>query len=259
MSAERYLIIGFGVYGISAALHLLEAKPAQLTILSHHQPQEPSDDISKIVRIDYTRVSRMKEAICAQECWRNDKRFTPFYQPVGRIVAYDNKDISTLNNINNARSELGKEKRNHLGKDILENVFGSTNAPDGLTFVYNKDDGLVEWKGCMQAMRDIIQNKKATIREIPVQKLIHNGERITAVSLVNNERIETEDMKIILAAGPWIMEILERSGIEQPPDSRAPVATGIFAFILQLSDDQRKVFQGKPGFSHIGHGMSKSA
>ena len=109
----------------------------------------------------------------------------------------------------------------------------------------------------MRAMREDVEKRKdLTIWETQVQELVHNRRRIIAVNLANNTRIETVDRNIILAAGPWISEVLDRSGIEQPPEPRAPVATGIFAFILQLQEDQIESFRGKPSFSHIGYGMT---
>jgi len=228
-----------------------------LTILSHHQPQEPSDDISKIVRIDYSRVERMQEAIRAQEHWKGDERFRQFYLPVGRIVAYDDKNLPILNDIDDARTQLGMKTRKRLGKSILEEFYGYTKAPDGLTFVYNEDDGLVEWGGCMRAMREDVEKRKAlAIKEPQGQQLVKNRRPINAVTQANNTAIEPVYSNIILAAGRCISQVLDRSGIEQPPEPRAPVATGIFAFILQLQEDQIESFRGKPSFSHIGYGMT---
>jgi glycine/D-amino acid oxidase-like deaminating enzyme len=252
------LIIGLGVYGISITFYLDPSD--QLTILSYHQRHAPSDDVSKIVRIDYANLERMKEAIRAQQFWTDDERFKPFYLPVGRIVAYDETAISILNGIDKARSQLGREKRIRLDRAILERYYGTTNAPDDLTFVFNHDDGMVEWNGCMHGRKEAIgihcqENQGSNILDDPVEMLMHEGSRITTIALASGERLETGDMKVILAAGPWIAVLLENSGIQQPPNWRMPTATGLFAFTLQLSADQITFFKGKPGFSHVGHGI----
>lgn len=262
MTTEKYLIVGLGVYGASTALHLLDAdsqNPSELTVVSHCISLAPSEDISKIIRVDYTSARRMKEAIRAQEHWMNDDRFNQFYLPVGRIVAYDEMRLQTLDEIDQTRLHMGRHKRERLDGSILAKIFGSTGALSKLTFVHNEDDGLVEWEGCMQAMRDSVrercrENKESVFLETQVQDLVHCGERITAVTLADDRRIGVADKKVILAAGPWITEILERSSIERPPHSRIPIATGVFAFILQLNEEQTLFFKGKPALSQIGYG-----
>ena len=262
MSTQHYLIIGFGVFGISAALHLLDDESenqVRLSIVSHPQPQAPSEDISKIIRIDYASEKRMKEAIHVQECWKSNESFQPFYLPVGRVVAYDSRQLQTLDGIDSARSSLGLSKRQRLDGSILAKVYDETNASNDFSYVYNEDDALVEWGGCIQSMRRTITERclergNTTVLENRVQELVHHNGHITAVLLADGGRIETADSKIILTTGPWITGMLERSGIEQPPRARAPVATGVFTFLLQLKTEQMEFFKGKPAFSQIGYG-----
>lgn len=205
----------------------------------------------------------MKEAIRAQEHWKNMEPFRQFYLPVGRIVAYDSKHLQTLDQIDSTRSNLGLIRRARVNKSVLVDTYGSTDASDDLTFVYNDDDGMVEWKGCMEAVREAVQkrcprNKESTVVETQVQRLVHEGGCITAVLLANGEKIKTKGTRVILSTGPWITGILKDSDIEQPPSSRAPNATGVFAFTLQLTKDQIPLFKGKPAFSQIGYGKSFS-
>jgi glycine/D-amino acid oxidase-like deaminating enzyme len=263
MSAKRYIVIGSGVFGLSTVLHILperNAKPdrrTDVTLISCPQPEAPTEDISKIIRVDYTSECRMKEAIRAQVCWKTDEIFEAFYQPVGRIVGYSEQRLQTLNTINETRSRLGLEKRKRQEKDVLEKYYGSIDVPEGLTYTYNEDDGLVEWAGCIQKVREVVR-ERCTMRDIQIQQLIHKEGQVVAVTFHNddgiNVEIDTKDKDVILAAGPWIGEILDRSGIEQPPKSKAPVAVGIFAFVLHLQEDQARRFRGAPIYSQIGQG-----
>ena len=75
--------------------------------------------------------------------------------------------------------------------------------------------------------------------------------------LEDGQSIEAESAEIIVAAGAWTSELLYRSNIEQPPISRRPIATGLFAFRLQLDQEQKEFFKGKPPFSDVGHGTLK--
>lgn len=255
-------IIGGGVAGLADARYLLEklGDSLELILLDHRLAQAASDDISKVVRPDYANVSRMREAIHAQKGWKDDELLKPFYWQVGRIVMYDESEVPTLVGIEQTRSQLGLEKRTRPDKTTLENYYGASQNSTNSTFVYNNDDALVDWKGCMQAVRERIQtlclnSKTSKVLETPAQELEHGGGRITAVICGDGSKIDTSDVEVIVAAGAWTAELLENSSINLPPISRAPVATGIFAIIIQLNEKQKKHFWGKPGFSHIGCGM----
>ena len=58
--------------------------------------------------------------------------------------------------------------------------------------------------------------------------------RINAV-VTTTDSIDIVDTDDILAVGPWIMQLLEVSSIQQSPIGRAPVAAEIYAFSLALT------------------------
>ena len=63
-------------------------------------------------------------------------------------------------------------------------------------------------------------------------------------------------MKVILAAGPWVITILDRSGIEGPP-AGLPL-TALLAFHMAIDDEQNAFYSAKPIFSLIGTGRRRS-
>ena len=253
------LVIGSGVAGISACLNIAILCPnRRISLISHHSPVEPSDDHSKIVRVDYANAERMEEALTAQASWKKGS-FSPYYLPNGRIVAYkENSD--TLRSIDQNRQQLGFDVRERGGKELLERHFGFSDAPDGLVFVYNPDDALVDWQPCIREheskAKEACSRRGGAVYESKVNFLKHDRKRVTAVVLSDGDPINTTDMDVILAVGPWTMEVLKRSDIPPPPSHRIPIPTGIFAFELQLDDSQTEYFMGKPVLSHIGKGMS---
>lgn len=60
------------------------------------------------------------------------------------------------------------------------------------------------------------------------------------------------DTDVILAAGPWIMQLLEVSSIQQPPIGRATIATRIYAFFLASTSEQWRNYNNLPRLSEIG-------
>lgn len=88
--AGSFLIIGDGVFGLSASAHL-RCQERQFRICAKAEPHAPSQDIAKISRIDYPGLVRMKEAQAAHELWTTDDFYKRFCTKVGRVVAYDHE------------------------------------------------------------------------------------------------------------------------------------------------------------------------
>ena len=83
----HYLIVGSGVFGASTALHLKRSKPeAKVTIVDrvpYPNPSGASHDLNKIIRADYHDIFYTKLALEAQEWWRSDGIFRPWYHECG--------------------------------------------------------------------------------------------------------------------------------------------------------------------------------
>ncbi|KAI0130518.1 FAD dependent oxidoreductase [Xylariales sp. AK1849] len=249
------LVIGCGMAGISACLHISKECPQrQLSIISYPCSLALSDDLSKIVRIDYDGKERMQEAQTAREGWKRGS-FFQHYHTHGRIVAYEN-DSETLKQIDCNREQLGLEKRQRGDKSLLEKFFGPSNAPKTLVFVHNPDDAVVDWGPCITEHERIAKEKchrsGGSVYDIRMQSLEYDGEQITTVVLANGVHIDTRDLDVVLALGAWTKEVMVQAKVELPPENRIPVPTGLFAFQVKLTDAQIEYFKGKPVLSHIG-------
>lgn len=66
----------------------------------------------------------------------------------------------------------------------------------------------------------------------PVRRLIPGRNRVDAVVIDHpvhgEEEVDTTNVKVILAVGPWVMTILDRSGIEET--TRWPTSYSIAGF-----------------------------
>lgn len=256
------IIIGTGVFGLSTADHIRQRLPAiQLSIVSRPSHITPSDDISKIVRVDYNNLERMKEAVKAQEQWDSNKNFSKFQRRIGRIGIREQDDLAAIQEINQAREELGFQKRQPGGSTLMRDTFGTTTAPESPAYILASDDSIVDWKTCMSETRE--RAKKActdsggTFYESEVATIVKDGDgaRITALTLENGKSIEVANAQVVLAVGPWLAQVLVASGIPLPPSGRTPVATGLFVYTVQLNDEQVKFFRDKPMVTHNGKGL----
>ena len=248
--AETFLIIGDGVFGLSTSCYL-QSQGYQFRICAKAEAQAPSQDIAKISRTDYAGLLRMKEAQAAHKLWTTDKFYRRFCAEVGRVVAYDFENSPTLRMINENRQRYNLEQRETLGPQSFTEAFGGVQTSD-LEYVYNNDDALIDWASVMKSLHSAVEAETAP----PVRRLIPGPNRVDAVivdhPVCGEETYDTKNVKIILAAGPWAMTILDRSGINGPPAGLS--LTALLAFHLAIDDEQYAFYSAKPIFSHIGTG-----
>lgn len=100
--------------------------------------------------------------------------------------------------------------------------------------VQNEDDGVVDGNRVMREMKKAYINMGGNFQETRVLHL-HSDEKgmIDAVE-TSGDAINATQTDFILAAGPWIMQLIEASHVRQPPNPRAPLGTGVFAFHLDM-------------------------
>jgi hypothetical protein len=93
MDSSSYLIVGAGIFGASTALYLKKQFPSAKVILLDSQPfpnaAAASSDLNKIIRADYDDIFYMKLALEAQELWRSDPIYNPYYHESGMLFAED--------------------------------------------------------------------------------------------------------------------------------------------------------------------------
>ncbi|KAJ5806870.1 hypothetical protein N7474_010462 [Penicillium riverlandense] len=249
---DRIIIIGTGLFGLSTADHVRKRYPATpLSIISRPSPLAPSDDIAKIVRVDYNNVDRMTEAVELQKQWNND-HFTDGYRKIGRVTIFEHGDFATIDQINKAREKLSLPRRETSGNELMQDRFGTKTAPESLIYVFNSDDAIVDWELIISQARARARaacvDSGGSFYESEVTTLVHDNDkgRIIEVVLKNGVRIQTETAQVILATGPWLGQDLATSGISLPPSGRTPTANGLFAYAVQLNDDQAEYFRNRP-------------
>ena len=252
---REIIIIGGGAFGLSSAWHLLKDRSNDVTLCDHFDHVAPSRDVCKILRIDYPDAQRMRDAIRSKDSWASQSVFQSLYHRTGRIFAYSQASIDTLDGIDHARSELCLPVRDRHTIELMKDRFDSKDVKKDLTVVENDDDGIVDWTGAMESLKQDCVEKGARFRDETVLRMDMDGNGRVQGIITSKESIDTSNSEIILAAGSWIMPLLEASSIEQPPPSRSPIATGIFSFTLELDIEQWEKYRRLPVFSEIGVGM----
>ncbi|KAH7303588.1 hypothetical protein B0I35DRAFT_485069 [Stachybotrys elegans] len=255
---SKVVIIGAGTFGLSTAKCIHTTRPStQLSVVSSPSKLAPTDDYSKVVRIDYTSPERMEEAIATSMAW--DMEFPHYQRHIGRVVRYERPYADTFDEINATRKKLGLLPRENCTSKYEEN-FGNravTQNSEPVLYTYNSDDKMIIWGSLIDEARETAKNACTTsggqFYEDAVVSLIHNHERITEIRLESGISIDAATSEVILAPGPWFMQILEASSIALPPSDRAPVATGLFSFDLEVNDTKALELRDIPMLSDIGH------
>ena len=131
-----------------------------------------------------------------------------FCTKVGRVVTYDSKNSATLKMIHENRQRCNLGRRKTVETQFFTEVFRGVQALD-LTYVYNDDDALVDWTPVMKSLRSAIESETVA----SVRRLITGTNRVDAVVIDHpvheGEMLDTMNVQITLAAGPWVMEILD--------------------------------------------------
>lgn len=249
--ARRILIIGGGVMGLSTAWHLLKDGHNDVSVLDQANPLAASRDISKIFRIDHADPDRMKLVRKSKTLWEKDDLFNPFFYHTGYIVAYPPNQVDALNGIDRARSGLRLPARKHESAMMLQDIFESRPTSEALEVVYNEDDGVLDLNGVMEEMKEECIDMGGNFQEGHALHLNLNGEGTIDAVVTPDHLIDTAQTDVILT-GPWIMQLLEASHIRQPPLSRAPIASGTFAFSLEMIPEVWAKYHALPRFCEIG-------
>ncbi|KAL9055150.1 MAG: hypothetical protein Q9162_003728 [Coniocarpon cinnabarinum] len=251
---STYLIIGAGVFGSSTALHLKKSKPnIDVTLIDSSfdpNPTAASSDVSKIIRSDYDDIFYMNLALEAQQAWRHDPIYSPYYHESGILLAED-KGIgrNSYNNHkalgvdssceiltpNDARRRFGKWFANADWTDVKENFFnpcsGWAEADATLRSILQAARGA----GVRFARAKIAKLMFGTAGECTGVELEGSGERLTAA-------------RVVCCTGSRMAKLFADSA----PENRAlqvngrMVATGAVSCTVQCETEHRHRYEGAP-------------
>lgn len=110
--------------------------------------------------------------------------------------------------------------------------------PSSWEWPKNDDDGVVDGNRVMSKMKKACINMGGEYQETRVLHLHSDEKGMIDAVVTSGDAINATQTDVILAAGPWIMQLIEASHVRQPPNPSAPLGTNIFAFHLDMDPQQ---------------------
>jgi glycine/D-amino acid oxidase-like deaminating enzyme len=256
----KYLVIGLGVFGGSAAVEIAQKNLASVVAVDNGSELAASRDLFKFIRIDYANINRMKQAMRVHKLWMGTPLFREFFTKTGRVAIYFPAALERLAAIDENRAALGLPIRPRLAKGsqlplhgleekFVQFVRNVTRSHDDVTFIYNDDDGVVSWHEYMKQLEKRYREKGVEVWNTSVERLIVEDDLVKSVELSGGKYIDTADTEVLVAAGSWTASLLQKSGITLP---RLPMCTGVFTIHLQLNREQLETTKDIPPISVYG-------
>lgn len=250
---DSYIIVGSGVFGTSAAIHLISKYPsAHITLIDRSPfPHEAgaSWDWSKVVRADYTNLLYMELALEALEAWRNDPLYTTYYHQSGLIWADPTDRPKTI--MKNYEKLHASEKFRMSNPDEVKKLWGGvysdTNYTNVSDILINESSG---WAEATNAVRQVTQaavdlGVKYIATDV-LQVVFDDDGAATGIKTVDGTVLSAKH--IILATGAYTPKLLLDSAPKRPEihaDHRM-IAAAICEGSVKLSSEDVDFFAKAP-------------
>lgn len=257
------VVVGAGVFGLSTALHFKRQHPeASVTVIDRIRENRggASSDLNKIVRADYPDPVYMKLAIEAQDLWRNDPIFKPYYHQCGMLFAEE---------INMGRDSYANYRK--LGQEALSGelmsveegharfpIFQDANWADTEYNYYNPHSG---WGEAEEAMHSIFQatlDAGVQFIEATVQKLHLSADRscLGVTVLKDGEKIEVLGDRTVVCTGAYTAKLLADTAPEWDElqiNGRMVAAAAVQCQASYPPDQEEKLQQAPVHFIGMWH------
>jgi glycine/D-amino acid oxidase-like deaminating enzyme len=256
-SNPSFLIVGAGVFGVSTAFHLIQKYPqASVTIVDRDAYDADSRvaaswDWNKIVRADYDDLVYCQMAIEAQDVFRSDPLWQPYFHETGifwmcrnsyaQDVIGNYKKLGRKAEISAVSVEEAKKMHNGLFKDA--DFSGVTEV------LINKTSGWAAAGDCLQAVtrRAIELGVKYVKAEVDSLQFDGKG-RCIGIGATSGQIIMAS--RVILCTGAYTAKLLEysaaKSGIAGLSAGSRIVAGGITTGMATMDDKQFESYASMP-------------
>lgn len=206
---EHILIVGAGVFGLSTAFALKERGFSNITVIDRQPPpvrDGSSNDISRIIRSDYSDPFYARLATEAIETWKASSIYKPHY--------YHSGFLSTSETPHDPYLERNKEvltgqaqtyKEFNTTEELKQQVPGTQHFAHPLAGYLNPNAGWADAGGAIKALADhlsglgvsFVTGPRGTVESL----IIDNKSQVAGVNVLSGPPIHAS--KVILATGAW--------------------------------------------------------
>jgi len=243
MSASSYIIVGSGVFGASTALHLIRKHPhTSITLIDRDSFTAPyrvaaSWDWNKVIRADYSDIAYTKLGLEAQQLWRTDSIWQPFYHESGAAwISPTSFAEQVLKNFD----QLG------VKVDIKGYSVEDADYTGVKQVLVNRNSGWAEAKEALQSTiaTAVGLGVKYVTSEVTAVDL--EGKHCCGVKISSGESIKAD--RVILCTGAFTPKLLMNSAPEWQDfhGGGRIIAAGVAEAIGPLTAEQRQILDGMP-------------
>ncbi|KAI1181646.1 sarcosine oxidase [Nemania serpens] len=257
---SSYIIVGAGVFGTSTALHLKSQYPdANVTLIDRHDRDAPtrpaaSWDWNKVIRADYRDITYCRiaaVALEAQDEWRNNPLWTPFYHETG--IYWISRTGFAQKVVDNFKS-LGRDAELHAlpvqeARKLYGGIFDSADYEGVEKVLINKSSGWAAAKDALRAGIDRAIEIGVTYISAEVDLLeLDRDARCIGVRFDDGSTITAE--RTVLCTGAFTPTLLERTASHTSRDAFRPqkrmVAAGVTTGLVTLDEETAQTFREMP-------------
>jgi glycine/D-amino acid oxidase-like deaminating enzyme len=257
MSDKSYLIVGAGVFGVSTAYHLIQKYPkASITIVDRDAYDADSRvaaswDWNKVVRADYDDLVYCQLGIEAQDVFRSDPLWKPYFHETG-IYWMCRSDYAqdVLDNYKKLgrRADLAAVPVDEA-KKLYGGLFEDADYTGVKEVLVNKTSGWAAAGDCLIAITKEVLRLGVKYVTAEVTGLEFDGQgRCTGVTTPNGDALKASH--VVLCTGAYTPKLLELSAASTGKKdlSAGPriVAGGITTGMTTLDEQSYSRFASMP-------------
>ncbi|KAF7517990.1 hypothetical protein G7054_g13613 [Neopestalotiopsis clavispora] len=254
---SRIVIVGAGIFGLSAAHQLASDGFSNILVLDRHMPPAPdasSNDISRIVRFDYADEDYLDIAHEAYLKWRDEPKYNGVFYPTPYILACNQSQYGrawvekTTAALRKRNLPIQTLRDGAEARKMYPTLTGDLASP-GFVGYTNKQAGWADaTKGttllrdeCIQAGVSFISGRAGTVVGLETD----STNKITAVRTLAGSTVEGD--LFVLTAGAWVSSLVPMYG--------SALATAQALGYIQLTDDEMEKFKALPIYVNCATGF----
>lgn len=248
------LIVGGGTFGTSAAYHFMKRGYTDVTVLDRYAPpalESAGNDVSKVIRTDYSDPMYTRLALEAMEDW-SGPLWNDIYHRAGMLSAacYNPQRLKFL--------ETAKAVSESCGIKGLEDM----PSPKSIRAKYPVLSGeMTDWRGYLNPSAGWVEADEAMLRLADkaqslgaryitgeagwMQKLIVSNAKCTGVVAKNGSKYYAD--RIVMTTGAWTEGLLDLDAQLE--------AKGSMVVHYQVSPEETQKYRSIPIVNHLEKGL----